>query len=38
LIHLLEDDLKLDVGLSPEIIATSHGYLARVGQWLRESF
>jgi cell division protein FtsA len=38
LIHLLEDDLKLDVGIAPEIIATSHGYLARVGQWLRESF
>lgn len=38
LIHLLEDDLKPDVGLAPEIIATSHGYLARVGQWLRESF
>jgi cell division protein FtsA len=38
LIHLLEDDLHLDVGLAPEIIAASHGYLARVGQWLRESF
>jgi cell division protein FtsA len=38
LIHLLEDDLKPDAGLAPEIIATSHGYLARVGQWLRESF
>lgn len=38
LIHLLEDDLNMDVSVAPEIIATSQGYLARVGQWLRESF
>ncbi|MEJ2123994.1 MAG: cell division protein FtsA, partial [Alphaproteobacteria bacterium] len=38
LIHLLEDDLTMDAGVAPEIIATSQGYLARVGQWLRESF
>lgn len=38
LIHLLEDDLNLEMGMTPEIIATSQGYLARVGQWLRESF
>jgi cell division protein FtsA len=38
LIHLLDDDLRGDVRLKPEIIATSQSYLARVGQWLRESF
>lgn len=38
LIHLLEDDLGQESGVAPEIIATSQGYLARVGQWLRESF
>ncbi len=38
LMHLLDDDLKLETGVRPEIIATSHGYLARVGQWLKESF
>jgi cell division protein FtsA len=38
LIHLLDDDLNMDAGVAPEIIATSQGYLARVGQWLRESF
>lgn len=38
LMHLLDDDLRLETGMKPEIIATSHGYLARVGQWLRESF
>jgi cell division protein FtsA len=38
LIHLLEDGLEQENSVAPEIIATSHGYLARVGQWLRESF
>jgi len=40
LIHLLEDDLRLEGAgaVTPEIFATSQGYLARVGQWLRESF
>ena len=38
LIHLLDDDLKLEKAPPPEIIATSQGYLARVGQWIRESF
>jgi cell division protein FtsA len=38
LIHLLDDDLNMDISIAPEIIATSQGYLARVGQWLRESF
>ncbi len=38
LIHLLEGDLSQETGVAPEIIATSQGYLARVGQWLRESF
>lgn len=38
LIHLLDDDLNLDTVVKPEIIAASQGYLARVGQWLRESF
>jgi cell division protein FtsA len=38
LVHLLEDDHGIGVGVTPEIIATSQGYLARVGQWLRESF
>jgi cell division protein FtsA len=39
LVHLLEDDHhSIGVGVAPEIIAASHGYLARVGQWLRESF
>jgi cell division protein FtsA len=40
LVHLLEDDhsIGVSVGVTPEIIATSQGYLARVGQWLRESF
>lgn len=38
LIHLLEDDLKLETAVRPEIIATSQSYFARVGQWLRESF
>jgi cell division protein FtsA len=38
LVHLLEDGHSIGVGVTPEIIATSQGYLARVGQWLRESF
>ena len=38
LVHLLDDDLRLETGVAPEIIAANHGYLARVGQWLRESF
>lgn len=38
LIHLLEDDLRLETTVTPEIVATGQGYLARVGQWLRESF
>jgi cell division protein FtsA len=39
LVHLLEDDHhSIGVGVAPEIIAASQGYLARVGQWLRESF
>jgi cell division protein FtsA len=38
LVHLLEDDHSIGVSVTPEIIATSQGYLARVGQWLRESF
>lgn len=38
LVHLLEDDHGIGVGVTPEIIAASQGYLARVGQWLRESF
>jgi len=38
LIHLLDDDLKLESAVGPEFIAASQGYLARVGQWLRESF
>ncbi len=38
LIHLLNDDLRLETTVRPEIITTSQGYLARVGQWLRESF
>jgi cell division protein FtsA len=38
LVHLLEDDHSIGVGVAPEIIQASHGYLARVGQWLRESF
>jgi cell division protein FtsA len=38
LIHLLEDDLRLETTVSPEIVGTSQSYLARVGQWLRESF
>ena len=39
LVHLLEDDHhSIGVGVTPEIIAASQGYLARVGQWLRESF
>jgi len=38
LVHLLEDDLSIGVSVTPEIIAASQGYLARVGQWLRESF
>jgi len=38
LVHLLEDEHGIGVGVTPEIIATSQGYLARVGQWLRESF
>jgi cell division protein FtsA len=38
LMHLLEDDLQSDLRLTPEFIATSQSYLARVGQWLRESF
>jgi cell division protein FtsA len=38
LVHLLEDDHSIGVSVTPEIIQASHGYLARVGQWLRESF
>jgi len=38
LIHLLEDDLRLESVVTPEIIAASQSYLARVGQWLKESF
>lgn len=38
LIHLLDDDLTTESTGAPEIIAASQGYLARVGQWLRESF
>ena len=38
LVHLLEDGHGVSVGVAPEIIAASQGYLARVGQWLRESF
>ncbi len=38
LVHLLEDDHSIGVGVTPEIIQASQGYLARVGQWLRESF
>ncbi len=38
LIHLLEDDLRLESAMTPEIVATGQSYLARVGQWLRESF
>lgn len=38
LVHLLDDDLRLETGVAPEIIASSQGYLARVGQWFRESF
>jgi cell division protein FtsA len=38
LVHLLEDGHGVSVGVTPEIIAASQGYLARVGQWLRESF
>ncbi len=38
LVHLLEDDHSIGVSVTPEIIAASQGYLARVGQWLRESF
>jgi cell division protein FtsA len=38
LIHLLDDDLRLENVPAPELIAAGQGYLARVGQWLRESF
>jgi cell division protein FtsA len=38
LIHLLDDDLRLESTPAPELIAAGQGYLARVGQWLRESF
>ena len=38
LAHLLDDDHSIGVSVTPEIIAASQGYLARVGQWLRESF
>jgi cell division protein FtsA len=38
LVHLLEDDHSVGVSVTPEIIQASQGYLARVGQWLRESF
>lgn len=38
LIHLLDDDLRLESVPAPELIAAGQGYLARVGQWLRESF
>jgi cell division protein FtsA len=38
LIHLLDDDLRQDSVVRPELITAGQGYLARVGQWLRESF
>lgn len=38
LAHLAEDDDSAGVSITPEIVAASQGYLARVGQWLRESF
>ncbi len=38
LIHLLDGDMRLEAAPSPEIVVSGHGYLARIGQWLRESF
>lgn len=38
LVHLLDGDHGVGVSVTPEIIEASQGYLARVGQWLRESF
>jgi cell division protein FtsA len=38
LIHLLDGDLEPEAAPAPEIVGAGQGYLARVGQWLRESF
>lgn len=38
LIHLLDADMRLEVDVAPESVVTGRGYLARIGQWLRESF
>ena len=38
LMHLNQDTDGAGVSITPEIVAASQGYLARVGQWLRESF
>jgi cell division protein FtsA len=38
LVHLLEDDQRPDRAVASEVLGQAQGYLARVGQWLRESF
>jgi cell division protein FtsA len=38
LIHLLDGDMRLEPEVAPEIVVSGQGYLARIGQWLRESF
>lgn len=38
LIHLLDGDMRLEADMAPEIVVSGQSYLARIGQWLRESF
>lgn len=38
LIHLLDGDMRLEVDIVPESVVAGQNYLARIGQWLRESF
>ncbi len=38
LIHLLDGDLSLEADAVPALAGAEQSYLARIGQWLRESF